>query len=136
MKKVYFACSIRGGGDKSVYPELVNAIRTKAELLTEIFVTEGLQLEGGALPEAEIYERDIAWIKASDAVVAEVSNPSLGVGYEIAKAEEWGKPILALYHPGPNRKLSAMIAGSPNLQLQEYTDISGAKIAIEKFLVD
>jgi len=38
MKKVYFACSIRGGGDKSIYPALVKSIKQHAELLSEIFI--------------------------------------------------------------------------------------------------
>ena len=134
MKRIYFACSIRGGGDKSIYPELINCIKSRAELLTEVFVADGLRPEGSPLSADKIWERDITWVKEADAVIAEVSNPSLGVGYEIAKAEEWGKPVLALYRTAPDRKLSAMIAGSPHCHLVEYTDVTEAQAAIESFL--
>ncbi len=35
------------------------------------------------------------WIEASDLVIAEVTTPSLGVGYEIHAAE--GKTVYAIY---------------------------------------
>jgi nucleoside 2-deoxyribosyltransferase len=135
MKKVYFACSIRGGGDKSVYPALIEIISKQAELLTEIFASDALRPHGSPLPENQIWERDIAWIKEADVVIAEVSNPSLGVGYEIAKAEEWGKPVLALYHAMPDRKLSAMISGSPHTTIVEYEDVDELAEPIREFLV-
>jgi hypothetical protein len=134
MKKVYFACSIRGGGDKSVFGTLVDAIKSRAELLTEIFVADGLRPEGSPLPEKAIWERDIAWVKEADLIIAEVSNPSLGVGYEIAKAEEWDKPVLALYKPQDGKKLSAMIAGSPSVIVVEYLSTEDAEKAIARFI--
>ena len=134
MKKIYFACSIRGGGDKSLYPALVSSIQKHAELLTEIFVADGLRPEGSPLPADQIWQRDINWVREADAIIAEVSNPSLGVGYEIAKAEAWGKPVLALYQPLPERKLSAMILGSPHAQNHEYTTAQEAATIIENFI--
>lgn len=55
-------------------------------------------------------------------IVAEVTQPSLGVGYEIAKAEEMGKLILCLYRPSNERSLSAMISGNKykNLIIKYY----------------
>jgi len=74
------------------------------------------------------------WVKNADAIIAEVSNPSLGVGYEIAKAEEWGKPVLCLFRPIDGRKLSAMVAGSPTVTVVEYTEVTAAVEAIKSFL--
>ena len=136
IKKVYFACSIRGGGDKSLYPSLVKIISQKAALLTEIFVADGLSPEGSNLPNTEIWERDISWIAEADAIIAEVSSPSLGVGYEIAKAEEGNKPILCLFRINGETKLSAMIAGCPNLKIANYANIDEAQTAIEDFLAN
>ena len=82
----------------------------------------------------DIYNNDIAWIKQADAIIAEVTSPSLGVGYEIAKAEEWGKPVLALFRDTGDRKLSAMIDGSPFTQVAPYSDIEEAVLAIDNFL--
>jgi len=34
------------------------------------------------LTAQDIYQRDVDWLTESDAAIAEISNPSLGVGYE------------------------------------------------------
>ena len=55
-------------------------------------------------------------------MVAEVSAPSLGVGYEIAYALHVRRiPVLALHH-GSVQRISAMIGGnaSPLLQILSY----------------
>lgn len=135
--KIYFACSIRGGRDHGpIYAELVEYIKSKTTLLTEIFADNKLTADGMNKPSSVIWETDVAWVKEADAVIAEVTNPSLGVGYEIAKAEEWSKPVLALFHNDGSRKLSAMIDGSPNTKTVYYTTISEAKEAVNKFIKD
>jgi 2'-deoxynucleoside 5'-phosphate N-hydrolase len=135
MKKVYFACSIRGGrGDAAYYGELVQAIKKYADVLTEIFADKKLTAEGMQQPTGNIWSNDIRWIGQADAVIAEVTNPSLGVGYEIAAAEKMGKPILCLYRPGEGRKLSAMIDGSPGATVLEYTNVTAVEHAIAAFL--
>lgn len=133
--KIYFACSIRGGRDDAeLYGELARYIKTKATLLTEIFADGKLTSQGMNKPNSEIWATDIAWVKESDAIIAEVSNPSLGVGYEIAKAEEWGKPVLALFRDDGTRKLSAMVEGSPLTQAVYYKTATEAQTAIDDFL--
>jgi len=136
MKDIYFACSIRGGReDANKYADLVNHIKIKANVLTEIFADKKLTSQGMNLPNEEIWQRDMNWIKQADAVIAEVSSPSLGVGYEIAKAEELRKPILALYQNDDTHKLSAMIAGSKDGTLAvNYTKLEEAKQEIDDFI--
>lgn len=46
--------------------------------------------------------------------------PSLGVGYEIAKAEEYGKKIICFYKKESGKRISAMISGNKNIILKEY----------------
>jgi hypothetical protein len=77
------------------------------------------------LTDAEILERDLIWLQEADLVIAEVSSPSLGVGYEIGKAEEYGKRILCLYQKNSSRKLSAMISGNKKLEIVRYTKYDG-----------
>ena len=135
MKKIYFACSIRGGReDAATYGQLVGIIKQHATVLSEIFADTKLTEQGMSKPEAEIWQTDIAWIKEADTVIAEVTNPSLGVGYEIAKAEEWNKPVFALYRSSPDKRLSAMIAGSPKTSVVHYETVEEATQAIESFL--
>ncbi len=81
MKKIYFACSIRGGReDAATYASLVDYLKPRSELLSEIFADQKLTAEGMNKPSREIWIIDTSWVKESDAVIAEVTNPSLGVG--------------------------------------------------------
>lgn len=90
-------------------------------------VTNGAIVEGKgeALPDEEIWARDVRWLEeiaaADGAIVAEVTIPSLGVGYELALARwRFGIPVVAMHRPGPGRRCSAMIAGDPEIQIVPY----------------
>lgn len=135
MKEVYFACSIRGGRDDAkIYTELVQYIKRKVIVLSEIFADGKLTSQGMNKPSRDIWQTDTNWVKKADGIIAEVTNPSLGVGYEIALAENLRKPILALYRQNDDRKLSAMIDGAPGVEVFYYRELSEAKEAIDQFL--
>lgn len=132
--KVYFACSIRGGGDTSNYITILNAIKAAGgDVLSEIFVHDAINLGGSPLPPDQIYVRDISMINDADVVIAEVSNPSLGVGYELAYAEKLGRPILCLFNKDSNGNLSAMISGNSYNTISRY-DRNSIDSAITGFL--
>jgi len=86
------------------------------------------------MDDRTIHDTDVAWLKESHVVVAEISVPSTGVGYEIGRAVEMNKPILALYRKGSEKRPSAMVSGCPQLTFYEYTDIDHAKQLIKEFL--
>lgn len=135
MKKVYFACSIRGGGDTSSYIDIIKAIQQSGgEVLSEIFVHDAINLGGSPLPADEIYQRDIEMIQAADIVIAEVTNPSLGVGYELAYAEKLQKPILCLFNKESGRNLSAMVSGNDYNHIVEYVAKNIPSQQIKAFL--
>ena len=119
--KIYFAGSIRGGRDDvALYLEVIRQLGAYGQVLTEHIGDSGLNVLGEGGGDREIHDRDIRWLKEADCLVAEVTTPSLGVGYEIGKATEWGKPTLCLFRRSPGRALSAMIAGSEAVRLREY----------------
>lgn len=121
QKLIYFAGSIRGGrDDHAFYFRITELLRSYGSVLTEHIGDKGLGDSGEDLSDHEIYDRDISWLKRSDCLVADVTTPSLGVGYEIGKASEWGKPVLCLFRPQESRILSAMIAGCKDVTLREY----------------
>ncbi len=84
-------------------------------------------------PDGEIFERDIAWIREADVIVAEVTVPSLGVGYELGIGESFGKPAICLYREKDERQLSAMIGGNPLFQVQVYQDVDVAVELVKDF---
>lgn len=132
--KVYFAGSIRGGEpDKEWFQQLIAYIKQYGRVLTEHSFDFSYD-EEIKKDDEQIYNTDIGWLRESDALIAEVTAPSLGVGYEIAKAEEWGKPILLLYRDTPARMPSAMLHGNKNLPMIFYNEKREVLDAIEGFL--
>ena len=124
MKKVYFAGSIRGGRqDAALYGEMIAYLEKKGcRVLTEHVGLESLQAEGErTMTEEEIFQRDMAWLTESDMVVAECTTPSHGVGYELGRAREMGKPVHIFYDLTRGR-LSAMLAGDDRFILHPYLD--------------
>ena len=134
--RIYFAGSIRGGRkDAILYRELIDFLQGYGDVLTEHVGDQTLtKARGECYDDEYIHARDLDWLKSSDIMVAEVSTPSLGVGYEIATAVYLNKRVVCLYRPRKDRKLSAMIAGNHNLTILEYDDIRKAKQAIAEFL--
>jgi nucleoside 2-deoxyribosyltransferase len=85
------------------------------------------------LSDRQIHDRDLGWIVESDLLVAEVTVPSLGVGYEIGRAIEIGKPVLCLYDAGSGKTLSAMIAGSDKVEMKLYRQTEEIEVILEAF---
>ncbi|MFA5403715.1 MAG: nucleoside 2-deoxyribosyltransferase [Ignavibacteria bacterium] len=134
--KIYYATSISGEQNEDSEKTniaLINYLKNFGEVLTEHFSNPDLQLKGETeLSNKEIHDRDMSWLLSADVIVAEVSNISLGVGYEIGRAVEYNKKILCLRRKSPKR-LSAMISGSDALTLKEYTNLSEGKVFIDDF---
>lgn len=113
---------------------MLRTLRQWGEVLTEHVGAEGLAAVGESLADETIHDRDLEWLRESDIVVAEVSTPSLGVGYEIAHAIHAGKPVIALYRTGSARALSAMIAGAPGVCLIRYSDADDLVVKLNEAL--
>ncbi|MFA5532404.1 MAG: nucleoside 2-deoxyribosyltransferase [Candidatus Shapirobacteria bacterium] len=127
--KIYFGGSITGGrDDKDFYAKIIKLLKNYGNVLTEHIGDKDLSIMGENHQSAKfVYDRDMEWLRESDVVVAEVSTPSLGVGFEIAKANEWGKKIICLYRPQESKKLSAIISGCDGVKVFEYKEISDLK---------
>lgn len=116
-----------------VYSDLIAYLKGFGRVLTE-HVGEPTLTDEGHLPPAEIHERDLAWLQSADVVVAEVTTPSLGVGYELGKAVSMRKPVLCLFRQPAGRSLSGMISGSPGIRTVLYGEVEEAKQQIEEFM--
>jgi nucleoside 2-deoxyribosyltransferase len=135
MKKIYFAGSIRGGRELAGrYRELIGMLRAYGHVYSEHVGSDEAISRDNKLSDREIHERDLEWIRQSDAVVAEVSIPSLGVGYEIASAIALGKQVLCLYDQNSEYRLSAMISGSDETKVRRYGSPEEAGKILELFM--
>jgi nucleoside 2-deoxyribosyltransferase len=114
---IYFACSITGGRqDEIVYQKLVAAMqRDGHHVPTALLASPDVMPLEGVVSPADVYARDVEWIINCDLLLAEVSTPSHGVGYEIGYALSLGKKVLCLHRQGC--KVSKMILGNPHPQL-------------------
>ena len=134
--KIYFAAAIRGGREyATTYHALISYTETLAEVLTEHIGDRHLSAHGEtSLNDTDIYSRDMEWVTASDAMIAEVTAPSLGVGYEIGRAVAAGTPVLCLFNSNSDGRLSAMISGNPEVKVESYGELAEAERAIREFM--
>lgn len=133
---IYFACSITGGREfEAVYQDLTAALLADGHEVPTAHLADStvVQVEGMVSP-LDVYQRDVKWIEDADALVAEVSVPSHGVGYEIGFALHAGKRVLCLSQQG--RKVSKMISGNPdsNLLVRTYQSNQEAVQIVRGFI--
>lgn len=134
--RLYFCGSIAGGRDDlDTYVQIVAHLKARGhQVLTEhVANPQVLELEKTSSPR-EIFARDMAWLRQCEGVVAEISHPSLGVGYEICQATHFGKPILCLHRAG--LFISRIILGnsSPYLRVRAYRDEVELLKHVDQFL--
>ncbi len=121
--KIYFSGSISGGREHAaIYQQLVAQLQTLGHEVLSAHVADPdvLEREKDTTPRL-VFERDVAWVHHCDVMIAEVSTPSLGVGYEYGLAVQLGKPVLCVYRSG--LRMSKMITGNPapNLKIATYS---------------
>ena len=133
---IYFACSITGGrDDEPIYQQIVAALHTDGhEVPTALLAgSDVIELEVVVDP-VSVYERDTSWIRECDLLVAEVTTPSHGVGYEIGYALGLKKPVFCLHDA--DRAVSKMITGNPDplLSVVSYANLDSAFDVIKAFV--
>ncbi|XP_060079800.1 2'-deoxynucleoside 5'-phosphate N-hydrolase 1-like [Ylistrum balloti] len=137
--KIYFAGSIGGGRQNvEIYLRILEKLKAYDTVLTEHVGAKNLEEFEKDLTEKEIHDRDMVWLQDCDVVVAEVTQPSLGVGYEIGRAITLNKRILCLFRPDSGKHLSAVIAGvetgSSSFVVKNYKEEDAARILSEFLL--
>jgi len=133
---IYFSCAITGGrADQWVYAAIVGfLLEAGHDVPTAHLSASDVMDEEAVVEPLEVYQRDTAWVMGCDAVIAEVSTPSHGVGYEIALALSLEKPVLCCYRQGV--AVSKMITGNTHetLELCAYKRETDLLDAIQRFL--
>jgi hypothetical protein len=94
--KIYFCGSIRGGRELAQrYARIIDILAEYGTVLTEhVGSDKVIRAKDRVMSDQDIHDRDMGWIMESDLLVAEVTVPSLGVGYEIGRAIESCKAVL------------------------------------------
>ncbi|MCK5176263.1 MAG: NUDIX domain-containing protein [Candidatus Aenigmarchaeota archaeon] len=144
MSKIFFACSMRGGCEKVKQDDLREiAFILKSlghTLISEHQTDNDFFNQESAFSATEIFQRDYCWIMECDYIIAEITNPSLGVGGEISDASALEKPVLCLYKKKEEKSISAYIRGkansifTPTIKSESYCDLDELKSKTENFI--
>jgi len=133
--KIYFAGAISAGRERQpLYAEMVHFLETLGAEVLSAHVARADVLEHEAkLSAEEIFNRDLQFIESCDGMIAEVSRPSLGVGYEIATALSLWRPTLCLCEQ--EVFLTRLLTGNshPRLQICFYHDTAAWQEALKNF---
>ena len=133
---IYFSCSITGGReDEKIYQRIVNyLLKNGNEVPTAHLALPGVLEDESDLNAVDVYQRDLEWVRNCDVLIAEVSTPSHGVGYEIAAAVYLGKHVMCCHHA--DKKISKIISGntSKNVRVLAYKSEDELIYEIDAFL--
>ena len=134
--KIFLSGSIRGGRQLlETYRFMYDALEEAgAEVLSWHVADPDLEENESKMTEQEIYDRDMGLLAKSDALIAEVTVPSTGVGYEICRALDRKIPVLCLHRP--DAAVSAMVLGNPDpsLEVRTYSNEAALNEIIVKFI--
>ncbi len=134
--KIYFACSITGGRqDEDVYRQIVEILQVGGhDVPTAVLAQPRTDIDEISMDPEEVYRRDTHWIQSCDVLIAEVTTPSHGVGYEIGYALNLEKPVLCLHKQ--DAEISKMISGNPHpkLHIKAYRHHEELKPLLDAFL--
>ncbi|MEG2015007.1 MAG: nucleoside 2-deoxyribosyltransferase [Clostridia bacterium] len=115
---IYFSASIKGGRMLvDTYKIMIEELKRYGNVLTE-HIGDANYAKVGFLPAKEVYDKDISLLRNSNIVIAEISVPSLGVGYELAFAEKLEIPTYCFYKSGST--VSSMIIGDDYFKCSAY----------------
>ena len=120
MIKVFMSGSMRGGRKLlDTYKFILEVLLSSgAEVLSQHVAQDTIFEEEQGMSEAERFMRDMGGVERCDCLIAEVSVPSVGVGYEICHAVGLKKPVLCVYEEGA--KASAMVLGNKGVVANSY----------------
>ncbi len=138
-KRVFFSCSMSGGYGRLAQDELRKIPDIIEEfcmvLISKHQTDENFVENESTLTEKRIHDRDYQWLQEADLVIAEITNPSLGVGAEIADAVHLGIPVLCVYKRDYEHQTSSYIRGKAGVVCRAYSDYDELRDIIKEFCV-
>ena len=122
---IYFSGSIYGGRQKlEAYKKLINELKKYGNVLDEEVGDNDVIANEKYISDNDIFENLVKKIDIADLVFAEVTVPSLGVGYEIGYADSHNKKIICVYDKNITPKITTMLRGNSRLKIIPYIDLN------------
>ena len=133
--KIYLSGSMYGGTQKiDTYKILVKELEKFGEVLNKQVADEEAIANEKYQKDEDIFENLEKKLNEADIIFAEVSIPSLGVGYELGYGDKLNKKIVAIYDKNYVEKVSTMIRGNKRINLISYTNIYEITNNLKKLL--
>lgn len=132
--KIFFSGAMRGGRERQpIYAEMIALLKHHGTVVSgEQIADQNISHYGETdVSKEEIHAREIRLLQGCDVVVAEVTTPSLGVGYVIARALEMQKRVVCLYEGENTYTLSAMIKGNAAVEVYTYRTMNDVARCLE-----
>ena len=121
---IYFSGSIYGGRQKlDTYKKLIKELAKFGTILDEEVADDNVLVKEANLSDNDVFESLVNRIKRADLIFAEITVPSLGVGYELGYADSQDKRIICVYDKNITPKVTTMLRGNKKLKIIPYTDI-------------
>lgn len=116
--RIYLACTVRGSqaGREAARLAGERLAALGHEILTSHLLDPDVEQNESSLDETEVFARDLRWLDECDAVVAEASGSSYGVGFEVGyilgRAAQTGQRVCLLYDADRRNAISRLVSGN------------------------
>lgn len=122
--KIYISGSIYGGREKlDTYKKMIPALEQYAEVVDKNIADDDVLKKEEFQRDEDVFQDLEEKLKSADLIFAEVTIPSLGVGYELGLADALGKRVIGIYDTTITPKVSTMIRGNKRIRLIPYENI-------------
>lgn len=135
--KIYVSGSIYSGTQKiDTYKILIEELEKYGEVLNKQIADPNVIANEVYKKDEDIFADLEEKLIMADILVAEVSIPALGVGYELGFADKLNKRIIAIYDETYTPKVTTMIRGNKRIKLIPYQRIEEIINTLEKLLFE
>ena len=116
--RIYLACTVRGDrGGVAAGRAICERLRAHGhEVITAHLLDDNVDTAESQLTEAAVFRRDLDWLDSCDALVAEASGSSFGVGFEVgyvlARSDRSGQRVVLLYDRAREKQVSRLLVGN------------------------
>jgi nucleoside 2-deoxyribosyltransferase len=115
--RIYLACTVRGDRGSVATARLIHdsLVGLGHEVLTAHLLDDDVDAAESRLRDTDVFSRDLAWLESADAIVAEASGSSYGVGFEVGyllgRTTHTGQTVVVLYDASRRGRISRLISG-------------------------
>ena len=116
--KIYLACTVRGDrGAVAGLRAVADALEADGHtILTRHLLDDNVEGAESTLTERAVYERDMAWLESCDALIADASGSSFGVGFEVGyvlgRSDRTDQRVVMIYRADRRDRISRLIVGN------------------------